>query len=116
MTKDLEKRLSEEFPNLYKDIYGPMDKTCMHWGLECGDGWFDLIWRLSGKLESLIVEWMKQNLHISIPRTVQVKEKFGTLRFYMENGTNEMCKLIYEAEEESSIEKRKMKNVKHVKI
>jgi len=36
------------------------------------------------------------------PRASQVKEKFGTLRFYMTTGSNEMYNLIDEAEKESA--------------
>jgi hypothetical protein len=36
------------------------------------------------------------------PRASQVKEKFGTLRFYLDNGTQEMYKLVREAERESA--------------
>jgi len=62
--------LVEHYPHLYKDYGGSMRQTCMHWGFECGDGWFGLLKELSEKLEPL--------------GTVasQVKEKFGTLRFY----------------------------------
>jgi len=35
------------------------------------------------------------------PSASQVKEKFGTLRFYMTSGTEEMYNLIHEAEEKS---------------
>ncbi len=92
MNKRLEKALQEEFPNLYKDLYGPMDKTPMHWGFTCGEGWFTIIWKLSERLETLIIEWIKEHPgNLEIPRAAQVKEKFGMLRFYMDgNATDEM--------------------------
>ena len=37
------------------------------------------------------------------PRAVQVKEKFGTLRFYMTGETEEMSRLIHRAEERSAV-------------
>lgn len=72
MKKELEKKLVEKYPNLYKDYGGDMRKTCMHWGFEHGDGWYDLIDELSAKLESYGVV------------AGQVKEKFGGLRFYLD--------------------------------
>lgn len=64
--------LRATYPNLYQEYGGDMRRTCMHWGFECGDGWFELLKELSAKLEPLGVV------------AAQVKEKFGTLRFYTE--------------------------------
>jgi hypothetical protein len=66
----------------------------MAWGFECSDGWFDLIWDLSVKLEPLVAG--------TDMRAMQVKEKFGTLRFYMTTSTDQIEKLISEAEEKSA--------------
>lgn len=99
MNERLEKCLQEEFPNLYKDLYGPMNETTMHWGFTCNDGWFILIWKLSEKLEKLIIKWKEENPDNQyIPKAAQVKEKFGLLRFYMDNETDEMDKIIIEYE------------------
>ena len=61
-------------------------------GIECGDGWFDLIDRLCEDI--LKVD----------PTTVatQVKEKYGTLRFYVSSAEDEVFDLIDEAEDASS--------------
>lgn len=72
MRKELEKILVEKYPNLYSRYGGDMKETCMTWGMSCGDGWFQLIDELSQKLEPLNVV------------ALQVKEKFGGLRFYIE--------------------------------
>ena len=72
MKEELEKKLVEKYPNLYKDYGGDMTKTCMHWGFAHGDGWYNLIDELSAKLEP----------HGIV--AAQVKEKFGGLRFYVE--------------------------------
>jgi hypothetical protein len=71
MKKELELKLVENYPNLFQDYGGDMTKTCMHWGFEHGDGWYDLVNELSSKLEP----------HGII--ATQVKEKFGGLRFYI---------------------------------
>jgi hypothetical protein len=101
MNKELDEALVRDFPLLYGDRHGDMRSTCMVWGFP-GDGWEPLIRRLSEKLESLI-----QKLHDAtpddpyLPRAMQVKEKYGGLRFYMTSETDEMTKLICDAEQES---------------
>lgn len=61
---------------------------------ECGQGWFEIIKGLSEKLEQMIIDgdWEERGL----PYAVQVKEKFGSLRFYMSTETDEMSRLIEE--------------------
>ena len=74
MKKELENKLKKKFPSLYKNLY--KENTCMQWGIECDDGWYDLIYNLSSELDS----WCEQNkMQVN---AAQIKEKFGTLRFY----------------------------------
>jgi hypothetical protein len=75
MHKLLEQKLVEKYPKLFKDYGGDMRQTCMAWGLACGKGWFLLLDELCSKLS-------KYDDVVA----AQVKEKFGTLRFYI-NGT-----------------------------
>ncbi|WP_374088049.1 hypothetical protein [Methylomicrobium lacus] len=49
-----------------------MKKTLMCWGFECGNGWYELIYSISALLSN----------HNPDIKAVQVKEKFGDLRFY----------------------------------
>jgi len=52
----------------------------MCWGMECGDGWYRPIRKLSYALEALNIEFYSEyGLRIQAD---QVKEKFGTLHFY----------------------------------
>ncbi len=71
MDKELQQKLQRRFPVLYRDLGKP--DTSMELGITCGNGWFDLLWRLSEDLEKL-----DPNLVAA-----QVKEKFGSLRFYL---------------------------------
>ena len=93
MDKDLEQKLVEKYPNLYKEYGGDITETCMGWGFTCGNGWFDLIDKLSEKLEKHGVV------------AAQVKEKFGGLRFYINpiksDKSKEIRDLINEAEQQS---------------
>jgi len=102
MNKELEDRLCREFPNLYADMYKDPIQSCMAFGIETGDGWFDLIYDLSSKLEKIIVEYKEKYPDIEYwPKASQVKEKYSSLRFYMTTSTDEMERLIDEAESKS---------------
>lgn len=101
MREDLDKKLVETFPNLYAERYKPMSATAMCWGFQHSDGWFQLIWDLSEKLEALIVAIPEDKRGSYTASTV--KEKFGTLRFYMNAETEEMSKAISDAEDKSCV-------------
>lgn len=104
MRSDLDKKLIENFPLLYADRHASMMQTCMCWGFECADGWFDLIYKLSSQLEPLIKKYIEEHPDEEYhPRAAQVKEKYGGLRFYMSHATEEMYDLISAAEEESEV-------------
>jgi len=92
MNEEKTKHLLTSYPNLYSH---PIN-------FDCGDGWFDLIDRLSMKLEALINEFKLLNPDCEIiPYVTQVKEKYGVLCFYSSCFTDTMCLLIDEAEFES---------------
>jgi hypothetical protein len=83
--------LKQSFPELYKY---PIN-------FECELGWFSIISKLSAKIEKLIKEtqWEED----MAPYASCVKEKYGTLRFYMSSETEEMSDLIEQASKESSV-------------
>jgi hypothetical protein len=93
MKPELQDQLLLSYPNLYKkDVY-----------FECGDGWYDLLDRLSFELEPMIIAHEKEHdIHNEFPLYVtQVKEKYGGLRFYTTGMTEEMLEAIEKAEKES---------------
>ena len=98
MNEKLDKKLCEDYPSLYRQRNLPMDQTCMCWGFP-GDGWYKLIDGLSRKL----TEYAAAN-KITIEAS-QVKEKFGTLRFYIDGVPSAhydaVTAMINEAEAES---------------
>jgi len=100
MNQKLDNKLVKAFPLLYRDRHAHMSQTCMYWGFCCGSGWFDLIWKLSGQLERIISK-MTPDMQKEF-RAAQVKEKFGTLRFYMSSSTGKIGKLISAAESKSA--------------
>ena len=77
MKKELQEKLYSKYPSIFVQKDLPMDKTCMCWGISCGDGWIKL-------LDDLCAILVKLDPKV---QAVQVKEKFGTLRFYI-NGSN----------------------------
>lgn len=91
------KKLINDFPLLYSGSNKPPTENLMCFGFECDDGWFNLIYKLSQKLEEEIKN-IKKSSDNSFPIAVQVKEKFGSLRFYITSGTDKMYSYINEAE------------------
>lgn len=96
MRQELEDKLFDDFPLLYEKC--GMD--CMGFGFECGDGWYQLIRDLSEALYPLIREGRVENECYCY--ATQVKEKYGTMRFYMSLSTSLMDEIIEEYEERSS--------------
>jgi len=91
MNKENTLKLFNDFPELYKGRYKSIQESLMPFGFECGDGWFNLIYELSDKLSKLDPEC----------EAVQVKEKYGGLRFYTNGNSEEGYKLIDEYEDKS---------------
>ena len=76
MDKPLELTLVKKYPIIFKEYGGDMRETCMAWGMECGNGWFELLDDMCHDVTHLIGDQdVKLIAH-------QVKEKFGGLRFY----------------------------------
>lgn len=68
------------FPILFQERKKSMQETCMCWGIECPKGWWHILEQLCTVLEFHNMEFVK-NYNLAIVAD-QVKEKFGTLRFY----------------------------------
>jgi hypothetical protein len=65
MNSDLTQRLVRRFPILYQDYRSPMTQTCMCWGFEHGDGWFEIIWQLSLAIEEeLDYSWLRKHWYL----------------------------------------------------
>ena len=130
-----------------------MRETCMCWGFECGEGWFNILDQLMGNIQHHI-DWKEKQMYVAIKynemstqlkagnsglfdeeykdltnleykekrkqelidqplREVeqpvcqvtldQVKEKFGTLRFYYSGGDDYISGLVSMAESMSAV-------------
>ena len=76
MDSKLELKLVKKYPIIFRDYKGDMRKTCMAWGFCHADGWYKIIDDLCQDIDKIIG---KKDIKVIAD---QVKEKFGTLRFY----------------------------------
>ena len=82
MTPALDALLCQRHPQLFQHRHADPQTCAMGWGLQCGDGWFDLI--------DILCESLQQETeHGDAPQAVamQVKQKWGRLRFSVESAT-----------------------------
>ena len=137
MREELDKQLCAKYPQIFKNRFGSPKETLMCFGFECGDGWYNIIDILCGKLTSEYrsakgqYEYIKDKLGqptygfkpdgdpvgkiitqeliderkakmdeeaLKVPVAVQIKEKFGGLRFYVHAATDKHYNYISFAE------------------
>ena len=153
MKKELDEYLCKVYPKMMVNRNKPMQETCMCWGFECGDGWFQILNQLMGNIQHHL-DWKERQREVSIkfnriaeqlkagdstlfdeeykdminqeykekrrqqlidqypvaiPEPIpqvtldQVKEKFGTLRFYYSGGDDYIRGLVSMAESMSGV-------------
>lgn len=117
MDQKLDFFLVKKYPEIFEDRYKDMRETCMCWGFDCEDGWFNILNNACNLIQSHIKnikndnqrtekylkkiengekveDWIKKSYEsgnfkiLPVPKfkATQIKEKFGTLRFYYEGG------------------------------
>jgi len=103
MRQELDELLCEKYPKMMVNRHKPMTQTAMCWGFECGDGWFNIINQLMSQIQHHI-DWnnKKEELVPQVTLT-QVKEKFGTLRFYYDGGDDRIRGLVTMAQAMSGV-------------
>lgn len=98
MNKALEQNLIERWPTWF-NTGGDVRHTLMSWGFCHGDGWFGILWRLCGDLEPLVAEFERTTgCQFEV---LQVKEKFGGLRFSVNSANDAIRQRIQTAQRES---------------
>jgi hypothetical protein len=153
MKQELDKLLCEKYPKMMVNRNKSMMETCMCWGFECGDGWFNILDQLMGNIQHHI-DWKEKQrswafnhnnmvtqcregifdlfeksmesvtdlaykekrladilkdgfreVPESIPQVTldQIKEKFGTLRFYYQGGDDTIDGMVRMAESMSGV-------------
>jgi hypothetical protein len=153
MRQELDTLLCEKYPKMMVNRNKNMQETCMCWGFDCGDGWYNILNQLMGNIQhhidwkekqreyartynematqakagnfDLFEESMKDTVNLeykekrlaeivagdfrtvpdAIPQVTldQVKEKFGTLRFYYTGGDDEISGMVRMAESMSGV-------------
>ena len=115
MNQELDEQLCAKYPKIFVNRNADMRTTAMCWGFECGDGWYNIIDKLCGNIQSHIdwsiknnawdLEKDTKNVRSIIPQVVavQVKEKFGSLRFYYDGGDDYIRGLSVMAESMSMV-------------
>ncbi len=119
MKAELQNKLFEKYPKIFKQKDDSMRETCMCWGIDCDAGWYALLdclchhiqYRVDKGEEGYIrypfgmffgklfgCTWMvgrRTNKKIQQVEAIQVKEKFGGLRFYYYGGNKEIDTMIH---------------------
>jgi hypothetical protein len=82
MNQELQDKLFNAFPKLFKQKDFPKEESAMCWGIECPGVWFDVIYKACQLIQSKIDN--NQHLSDKYPQIefTQVKEKFGALCMY----------------------------------
>ena len=115
MKAELQQKIFDKYPKMFGDHTKPMTETRMCWGLEVGDGWYNLIDTLCEALtytyttsiqvdkedgKRLGIEPYSDSYYFSVepPQVIatQIKEKYGTLRFYYREEYSEEIHSLYE--------------------
>lgn len=103
MKQELDDYLVNTFPTLFKERNLSPTESAMHWGFECGDGWFNILNQLCHNIHHHII-WKNRESEVVTPVVIQqVKEKFGTLRFYYSGGDEHISGLVRMAEAMSGV-------------
>ena len=103
MKQELDRLLCEKYPKMMVNRNKNMQETCMCWGFECGDGWFNILDQLMGNIQHHI-DWKNRKEEVVAQVTLdQVKEKFGTLRFYYSGGDDAIDGMVRMAESMSGV-------------
>jgi len=93
MKEELAEKLLNKFPDMFTQPSRGKRKNSLISNIACGDGWFDIIWKLCEEIEAMR------------PTVMQIKEKFGGLRFYAsfpKDYSEQGWALVRKAEEQAS--------------
>lgn len=89
MRQELDDTLCKKYPQIFADRIKTPQETLMCFGFECGDGWYDIIDTLCYHIQRHV-----DSKKLPPVAAMQVKEKFGTLRFYTSGGDSTIDSLI----------------------
>lgn len=82
MKEELQQELVKKYPKILNHIGGDPMHTCMAWGIEVEDGWYELLDLCMKKMQYFCDLCSKDGREVQVVAD-QIKEKFGGLRFYV---------------------------------
>ena len=97
MKQELQQQLYDKYPELFSNKDKSIMESCMAWGIECGDGWYDILsslcWKIKQQEDNIRSQTeYKQQKDVTYTSNYypikfdQIKEKFGGLRVYFTGG------------------------------
>lgn len=98
MKSELEKQLFDDFPQLFQGKDKPPTESLMCFGCDCGDGWYGLIREVCEQ----IMETLSKTQNSKDFCFFQIKEKYGQLRIYVSDYSDEIAEILDKAEEKSA--------------
>ena len=112
MDQQLQNQLFEKYPQFFANKDKGIQYSCMAWGCECGNGWYEILaslcWMIRQHEDNKV--WRKKYLEENDPEKLQqepeyfpvkfdqIKEKYGTLRIYFSGGDEYVEGLVSMAE------------------
>lgn len=101
MNNKLGRQITRRCPILFRDRYSYV----MHWGFCVGNGWYQIIYDACVEIEAVVQNIKDSGLDEDrLPIASHIKEKHGTLRFFI-NNTNQAIDDICDKVEALSEEK-----------
>lgn len=109
MKQELQQQLYDKYPELFSNKDKSIMESCMAWGIECGDGWYDILsslcWKIKQQEDNIRSQTeYKQQKDVNYTSDYypvkfdQIKEKFGGLRVYFTGGDSYIEGLVSMAE------------------
>jgi hypothetical protein len=112
MDQELQNQLYEKYPDLFSNKDKDIRSSCMAWGCEIGNGWYEILsnvcWMIKQHEDNK--RWRREYLEKNDPERLaqepeyfpvkfdQVKEKYGGLRLYFSGGDDYVEGLVSMAE------------------
>ena len=100
MKPELQSKLLEAYPKIFRQKDLPKNKSCMYWGIKTGDGWYHILHTLCSQIQNHLKHNLRKDQDpaaVNVEAT-QIKEKFGGLRFYYNGGDEFIEGLTWMAE------------------
>ena len=109
MKTELQDQLYQKYPDFFSNKDKSIQESCMGWGIDCNDGWYEIIsslcWMIKQHENNIL--WQTKWTQKTDPsyesnyfpvKFDQIKEKYGGLRLYFSGGDEYIEGLVSMAE------------------